>query len=108
MLHIARDEDWARARETGVYANATHRSSGIIYCCEPSQLRMVVDAHFPDAAGWLVLTLDESGVSGEIRRVTFQQGGRVETFPHLHGTFPASAVREVVTLVEALRLYASS
>ena len=98
MLHIARDEDWRHAQASGVYS----LPGGVVYGCSDAQLAMVVEAHFPKHEGWLVLSVDESQASGEVRWVTFRRGDRSETFPHLHGSFPASAVSSVRTLVEAL------
>ena len=98
MLHIARSEDWQEARTTGVY----RRPAGIVYGCSAAQLGLVVRAHFPETEGWLVLTIDEARVDGEIRRVTCREGSRVETFPHLHGSVPLAAVTEVRPLEDAL------
>ncbi len=98
MLHIARSEDWEAARSAGVY----RRPAGIVHGCSASQLALVVRAHFPETAGWLVLTIDEAQVEGEIRRVTFREGAREETFPHLHGRVPVAAVTEVRSLDDAL------
>lgn len=98
MLHIAREEDWLRAQERGSY----RLPHGVIHGCSQAQLQMVVDAHFPETEGWLVLTVDESRVEGEIRWVTFTEGGSSQTFPHLHGSFPVEAVREIASLASCL------
>ena len=98
MLHLARQEDWERAQAAGEYSAA----GGIVYGCSEDQLPIVVDAHFPDLTGWLVLSVDESMAQGEVRLVTFSEGGRSETFPHLHGCFPVAAVSEVRSLAQVM------
>ena len=98
MLHIASESDWDRAQESGVYA----LPAGVIHGCSSSQLRLVVEARFPSQDGFVLLSIDESKASGEIRSVTFREGGRSETFPHLHGSFPITAVLSVCPLAEAL------
>jgi uncharacterized protein (DUF952 family) len=98
VLHIAREQDWTDAQASGTYT----LPGGVIHGCSASQLARVVELHFPERSGWLVLTVDESHVAGEIRQVTFRDGGRSETFPHLHGTFPVAAVTRVAGLAETL------
>lgn len=63
---------------------------------------MVVEAHFPNHETFVVLDIDESQVAGEVRSVTFRDEGRSETFQHVHGTFPVSAVLSVRPLADAL------
>lgn len=58
MLHIARSEDWSRAKELGTYA----LPGGVVHCCSSSQLALVVAAHFPESAGHVVLLLDRERV----------------------------------------------
>ncbi len=98
MLHIADEPTWERARASGVYSHP----SGVIHGCSSSQLAMVVEAHFPSQEGFVVLSVDESQATGEVRSVTYRQGIQSESFPHLHGSFPVSAVLRVCPLQEAL------
>lgn len=58
MLHIARSEDWSRAKELGTCA----LPGGVVHCCSSSQLALVVAAHFPESAGHVVLLLDRERV----------------------------------------------
>jgi RimJ/RimL family protein N-acetyltransferase/uncharacterized protein (DUF952 family) len=98
MLHIARQRDWEAAQATGMYS----LPSSVVHCCLPSQLQMVVDAHFPNLDGWLVLTFEESAIAASIRWVTFTEQARSETFPQVHGAIPLSAVMKVGGLREVL------
>ena len=98
MLHITREETWEAAKRTGTYG----QPRGVIHGCSRAQLALVVEAHFQRPEGWVVLTVDESRATGELRLVTHTDGDRSETFPHLHGTFPVSAVSRVETLADAL------
>lgn len=98
MLHIARKEDWEAAKRSGTYS----LPGSVIQGCSREQLAMVVDAHFQSLDGWVVLTVDESQASGEVRLVTHSDGKRTETFPHLHGTFPSTAVSRVEALEAAV------
>lgn len=98
MLHIAREDAWRDAQRSGTYC----LPSGVIHGCSRTQLSMVVEAHFPALDGWVVLTVDEARALGEVRLVTHAEGTRSETFPHIHGTFPVSAVSRVEALSEAL------
>jgi uncharacterized protein (DUF952 family) len=98
MLHIARPEEWQAAQVAGVYS----LPSGIVHCCLASQLPIVVEAHFPDRDGWLVLTIDGSRAASPIVWVTFTDQGRSETFPHVHGEVPTAAINRVESLRDAL------
>lgn len=98
MLHIASEASWHHAQRLGRYS----LPGGVIHGCSLGQLRMVVAAHFPSLEGFVVLTIDESQALGEVRWVTYTQGGRSEAFPHLHGSCPVSAVSRVEPLARAL------
>ena len=98
MLHIAHEAAWREAQRRGEY----RLPSGLVHGCSRAQLPMVAAAHFPSSEGLVVLTVDESQATGEVRWVTHTREGRSETFPHLHGSFPVSAVSRVEPLAAAL------
>jgi uncharacterized protein (DUF952 family) len=104
FLHLASEADWAAAQASGRYANESFRRDGIVYCCLPSQLRLVVEAHFPRPDGWLVLELAPDHLDGEVRWIPFSDGRRTEIFPHLHGTFDVTAVQSAEPLASRLAL----
>jgi len=103
VLHIARSEDWSRAKALGTYA----LPGGVVHCCSSSQLALVVAAHFPESAGHVVLLLDRERVHGEIEWRTFVRDGRSESFPTLHGSVPVEAVVRVAELADELQRYAA-
>lgn len=98
MLHVAEEGAWREARRLGRYAHP----SGVVHGCSRAQLRMLVDAHVPDLAGRVVLTIDPAEAAGEVRWSTHVQGGRTERFPHLHGSIPLSAISDAESLARAL------
>ena len=92
LLHIARDDDLALARRSGVYRCASLDEEGFIHCCEQDQLAGVVERYYADADGLTLLVVDRGALGAEVRHESAPGGG--ERFPHVYGPIALSAVRE--------------
>jgi uncharacterized protein (DUF952 family) len=91
ILHITTRESWEAARPLGLYEGDTLVSAGFIHCCTGDQLAGVLERHFPDRAGLVLLTIDPGRVTSEIR----WEGG----FPHVYGPLEIEAVSAATPIV---------
>ena len=92
LYHIARREDWERARETGVYAPVSLEREGFVHCSLSHQLEAVANALFRGERDLLLLVIDPKRLSAEVR---FEDPGVGEAYPHVYGPIPFQAVVEV-------------
>lgn len=94
ILHLALAHDWETALRTGEYRISTLGRTldevGFIHACaDHEQLRGVVERFYRDVTAPLVLlSVDPAGL--DVRLET--AGDPPETFPHLYGPLPVSAV----------------
>lgn len=93
IFHIATASDWAAARRTGSYTVSTRGRSlaevGFVHCAHRDQLPTVFQRHYADCRErLLVLAIDNERLDVPVRE---EQVGS-ETFPHVYGPIPTSAV----------------
>ncbi|MFD3660486.1 DUF952 domain-containing protein [Streptomyces sp. NPDC058659] len=96
LLHVVPQADWAAdpADPTAPYAPPSLAAEGFVHCSadEPSALA-IADGPYRSAAGpLLVLVIDESRLSGEVR----WEGAEGRLFPHVYGAIERSAVTAVL------------
>ena len=92
LYHIARREDWERAREVGYYAPASLKREGFVHCSLSPQLEAVANALFRGKRGLLLLVIDPERISAQVR---FEDPGVGEAYPHVYGPIPVQAVVRV-------------
>ncbi|MGY6501962.1 MAG: DUF952 domain-containing protein [Acidimicrobiales bacterium] len=97
IFHIARASDWDDAVRTGHYAmstvDRTLDEEGFIHASFRPQLEGVVDRHYGDVDGPLVLlAIDPERLTSELR--VEAPPGRDEGYPHIYGPLNATAVVE--------------
>ncbi|MET9625140.1 DUF952 domain-containing protein [Streptomyces sp. NPDC006464] len=93
LLHVVPLDDWS-ADPSLPYAPPSLASEGFVHCSpdEPAALT-IADAHYRDVAGpLLVLVVDESRLSGEVR----WEGSEDTLFPHVYGPIEREAVTAVL------------
>ena len=94
LVHIARYEDWKRARETGEYRTPSLEKEGFIHCSTPFQAVGVANTMFHGEKGLVLLCIDPTRLQAELRYEDCYQTG--QAFPHLYGPLNLDAVVEVL------------
>lgn len=102
VFHIATAADWSAGQGRGEYHVSTLGRSlnevGFIHCSYRHQVERVANAAYRGAGPLLLLSIDPASVGADVRE---ESGGGVETFPHLYGPLPVSAVVQVADFVPA-------
>jgi uncharacterized protein (DUF952 family) len=93
ILHITSREQWARARQSGIYRGDTLESDGFIHCSNTEQAVRVANEVFRGCTGLVLLCIDPSQLRSEIR---YEGVGDGERFPHVYGPVPVRAVVQVL------------
>ena len=87
---------WREAERAGRFDGApVDLADGFIHFSNAAQLRETAARHFSGARDLLLIAVDAEAVSAHLRWEP-SRGGAL--FPHLYGSLPMSAVREVVPL----------
>ena len=98
ILHIVARSAWAAARTSGMYRAESLDSEGFIHFSSWSQLAATVGRYYAGVPDLVVLVVDPAGL--DVRLEHSPSTG--ESFSHLYGPLPVSAVVEVLPLEEAL------
>lgn len=94
ILHIARRDEWEKAKESGSYRADTLESQGFIHCSMPEQVISVANFLFPGQSNLVLLCIDSRKVEAEIRHENLEGGDKL--FPHIYGPLNVGAVVKVV------------
>jgi glutathione S-transferase len=94
LYHIALPADWERARESGSYVTSTRgvtlADEGFIHCSRRHQVEATANRFYGDIAEVVLLTIDESQLDAPVVDEDLYETG--ESFPHVYGPIPVSAV----------------
>ena len=105
ILHIARRAAWERATAEGEYRGDTLDTEGFIHCSAGRQWTLPLRALFSGAGDLVLLLVDDAALPAPPR---FEPGDPAdpdgETFPHVYGPIPVSAVAGVEPVPVALTL----
>ncbi|MER5739863.1 MULTISPECIES: DUF952 domain-containing protein [unclassified Streptomyces] len=93
LLHVVPLDAWS-ADPGRPYAPPSLAAEGFVHCSQDERSALAVaDAHYRDVPGpLLVLVLDESLLSGEVR----WEGSGDRLFPHVYGPVERAAVSAVL------------
>ncbi len=95
IFHAALPEDWAAAFATGEYTTSTRGMTlaevGFIHLSTHEQIEGVANHFYGDVDQLVLLTVDPTRVSAEIRWEP-PAPGVDELFPHIYGPLPIAAV----------------
>jgi uncharacterized protein (DUF952 family) len=98
LFHLADRGEWLAAVQAGEYRVSTRGvtldEQGFIHCSLHHQVRGVAEAIFSDADDLVLLVIDSELVTALIRFEVPVPGA--ETYPHIYGPLPVSAVTSVV------------
>jgi uncharacterized protein (DUF952 family) len=95
IYHLATVADWEAGQHRGSYLAESLATEGFIHCSTASQLASTANAIFRGRTDLLLLTLDDSRLSAEVRceapvSVAHEDDG--ELFPHLYGALNLDSV----------------
>jgi glutathione S-transferase len=97
IFHLAEVDGWAEAEADGLYRRSTLGRSlaeeGFIHCSHRHQVEEVANAFYRGHRRLLLLVIDPSKVTAEIRDEPAGEG--TERFPHIYGPLNRDAVVEV-------------
>jgi uncharacterized protein (DUF952 family) len=93
LFHIATRADWERATRRGVYAPGSLSSDGFVHCSTAEQHAAVANALFSGRRDLVVLLIDTSLLTSEVRFEGADRQGR--PYPHVFGPLNPEAVFEV-------------
>ncbi len=84
ILHIAREADWARAKEAGVYAPESLAREGFVHASFLEQVLAVANALFRGERNLVLLVIDPERLDAPL----LVEGG----YPHIYGPVKLDAV----------------
>ncbi|MFI2373235.1 DUF952 domain-containing protein [Streptomyces sp. NPDC018833] len=94
LFHVVPVNEWT-ADIAGPYAPASLTSEGFVHCsADESAALAVADGPYRDVADLLVLVIDESSLTAEVR----WEGSRDMLFPHVYGPVERAAVTGVLAV----------
>lgn len=89
IYHITHHTTWAQAQAAGRYAADTLASAGFIHFSTEAQVPWVARRFYGGQAGLVLLVVDPSRLSAELRYEESEPG---QHFPHLYGPLNLDAV----------------
>jgi uncharacterized protein (DUF952 family) len=105
IFHITTAEQWQDAQAAGSYTGSTRGATlaevGFVHCSRGDQWPKVRDALYADATEPLVLLKIDTGL---LDVPVLEEPGSPdseETFPHVYGPLPVSAVAKVIPLEDS-------
>ena len=94
IFHIAKREDWERAKREGSYKPPSLASEGFIHCSTSDQVVQTANRLFRGQMGLVLLKIDTNQVGAEIKYENCEGGE--EAFPHIYGTLVLDSVARVM------------
>ncbi|MCY4600669.1 MAG: DUF952 domain-containing protein [Acidobacteria bacterium] len=94
ILHVTTPEAWRRAADTPYFEAESLASEGVIHNCRPTQLRGVLGRHFAGHRALVLLVIDPSLLTSEVR----EESAASDTFPHVYGPIDRPAVVSVLPI----------
>jgi len=103
LYHIALPADWESARESGTYACSTRgvtlADEGFIHCSRAHQVEATANRFYGDVTELVLLTIDEAALDAPVVDEDLYNTG--DTFPHVYGPIPVTAVVDARTWTPA-------
>ncbi|HEU5082499.1 MAG TPA: DUF952 domain-containing protein [Acidimicrobiales bacterium] len=99
LFHLALSDEWAAARDAGVYDRSTVGRSlaeeGFIHCSFAEQVRGTADRYYRGRDDVVLLRIAPARLGSEVRVEPVPGGDR---FPHVYGPIPLDAVERAEPL----------
>ena len=93
IFHVAQAKDVDQAAQSGVYRCDSIAAEGFIHCCEPEQLKGVIERYYSGVTGLLLLHIDSELLQSEL--VYENTMGGEELFPHVYGEINMDSVVQI-------------
>ncbi len=98
IYHITTPTEWEKGLQNGFYQPDAFLKEGFIHACKPEQVEGVLQRHFANVTGLLVLHIDENKIQAPHTFVFVEAVN--DEFPHIFGSINLDAVEEVTTLTD--------
>lgn len=93
IFHIISRDEWHQAKKEGVYEPVSLDNEGFIHCSKADQLLDVANAFYKNQDHLLILRIDSTKVSSEIKSEPPLEAPMSNLlYPHIHGPLNLSAV----------------
>lgn len=93
ILHIAHQQDWERAAETGSYTPDSLQSEGFIHCSTAEQVVRIANLFYRGQRDLVLLFIDEKSLEAPIcYEPPNEDPESSERFPHIYGPINLEAV----------------
>ena len=94
IYHIATNDAWKKAQETGNYEHPSLKEEGFIHCSLDHQVEGVLDRYFKGQTGLVKLVIDTTKLTSKY--VYDWSKSNTDTYPHVYGPINNDAIVEVV------------
>lgn len=96
IFHVATSEYFESHKSNNKYQPESLDSKGFIHCSKGSQIEKTANRLFPDEDEILLLIIDISTLSAEVKYEVDEQSG--EKFPHVYGPLNIDAVMDKINI----------
>lgn len=93
IYHITTQSEWEAAARSGVYEAASLKEEGFIHCSQAGQVAGVLERYFKGKTNLVKLVIDTDRLTS--RLIYEWSPSTADTFPHIYGPIPTSAVLAV-------------
>ena len=105
IFHICAAADWSAAQQAGIYhGSAQARADGFLHLSTAAQLAESLAKHYPDPAGFVILSVRTAALDHAVLRWEPSRGGAL--FPHVYNDVPLVAVLAVTPAEDFAQLIA--
>ncbi|MDA0798167.1 MAG: DUF952 domain-containing protein [Chloroflexi bacterium] len=94
LIHVTTQEAWDSAGGSGRYFPPGFDAEGFIHCCHRSQLERVLSDHFAAQVEVLLLVLEPSQITADIR---YERAANGDDYPHIYGPIQPQAVTQSIS-----------
>jgi uncharacterized protein (DUF952 family) len=104
IYHLTSRQAWREAQQRGEYRAASLESEGFIHCSTETQILPVAETFFKGQSGVLLLRIDPSLLTSELRWEPPSAGApppgvpEGDLFPHIYGLINLDAIVKVYDL----------
>jgi uncharacterized protein (DUF952 family) len=96
LYKIMSRREWETAQANGLYEGSeVDRRDGFIHLSAAHQIRATAQKHFSGQTGLLLVSVAEEALAQSLK---WEVSRGSDLFPHIYGTLPLSAVRDVIPL----------
>ena len=97
LYHLATSHEWVDYQAAEVMAPPSLAAEGFVHCSWGRQVRSTVARHFSGVTDVLALEIDPTAL-GDLPLVEEDSYASGQSFPHVYGQIPVSAVIRVVSI----------